>query len=319
MPGSMTSMQSKVSVIVPVFNRSSLVTRCLNSILSSGYPDVEILVIDDGSTDYSSKVIDGFVADYPQIARNLTHPSRQHLGVSASRNLGINAATGRYICFLDSDDVMLPGRFDLSINILDTYPSIDGVYEAAEVVSSDNEVIAFLGPGEEAAFDVLENYEFEPENFIHTGGILVRRGLFERCGLFDTNRWVGEDIHMWLRMFAVGKLVPGQVRRPVVRYYKHPDNTKGYEVSKIELEVLASVYRWARDKNIPRQKLAYFFNKHSSLFYFYLSEARKNRSGIKTECDLLLRAFWQFPQLAISHHYWANLSRSFTGLLLPTA
>src|SRR5207248_3707601 len=132
-------MGSKISVIIPVLNRAALLSRCLQSILEAGYENLEVLVIDDGSQDASLEIIKKYEAQYPDIVRALTHPRQENRGVSASRNLGILAASGDYVCFLDSDDVMLPGRFYYAAKILDTYPEIDGVYETVETCSEHNE------------------------------------------------------------------------------------------------------------------------------------------------------------------------------------
>ena len=302
-------MLPKVSVIVPVYNRATLIGRCLDSIFATGYDNLETLVVDDGSSDGGLGVVNEYAARHSFGIRILTHAGNKHGGVSASRNLGIREATGDYICFLDSDDVMLPGRFTYAIEILKAYPELDGVYEAAEIFSDQNERICLVAPGDETAFESLAKQEFEPRGLIHTGGILVRRSLFEKSGLFDSQRWVGEDIHLWLRMFAVGRLVPGRMTKPVVRYYKHSGNTSGYDVAQVELDVLASVYKWARRRGIKEKKLRYLSDKYMTLFYYYLSQTRSNRGGIMKEMSLLAKTFARFPRCLKDRQYVANLYR----------
>lgn len=300
---------TKVSVIVPIYNRAPFIERCIKSILLAGYENIELLVVDDGSHDGSLELIREIESNCPRMVRVLTHPDCTNRGVSASRNLGIDSATGDYICFLDSDDLMLPGRFDTAVGILDAYPSIDGVYEAAEVFSDIEESVSMLTPGGEMDFSMLGEIDFEPTGMIHTGGILVRRSIFNKAGFFDTNRWVGEDIHMWLCMFAVGRLVPGLTKKPVVRYYKHSGNTAGFDVALVELDVIADVYKWARSRNVEKRKLRYLAQKYWALFYYYLSMERKEGLGFRKEANLLMHAFRHFPGDIFDRQYLANLYR----------
>jgi glycosyltransferase involved in cell wall biosynthesis len=88
---------SKVSVIVPTYNRGWILREALDSILSQDYPDVELIVVDDGSTDDTASILRG----YDTALSVIRQPNR---GVSAARNAGIGAATGEFIAFLDSDD-----------------------------------------------------------------------------------------------------------------------------------------------------------------------------------------------------------------------
>lgn len=92
-----------ISVIVPVYNAESTLSTCVDSILAQSFADFELIVVDDGSTDSSSCVIDGYVTADSRVR----HISRQNGGVSSARNAGLDVASGKYVCFVDSDD-MLP-------------------------------------------------------------------------------------------------------------------------------------------------------------------------------------------------------------------
>ena len=96
----MENGKNLVSVIVPVYNREKYLRTCLDSIIGQTWKEVEIIVIDDGSTDLSYEIIDEYVKKEPRIRmiRN------QHNGVSAARNAGIEAARGEFLAFIDSDD-----------------------------------------------------------------------------------------------------------------------------------------------------------------------------------------------------------------------
>lgn len=98
---------SKISVIIPVYNTERYLPRCLDSVLSNTYDNLEVICINDGSTDNSINILDNYkVSDERVVVIN-----QKNSGVSAARNAGINVATGEYIAFIDSDDWVHPQNF----------------------------------------------------------------------------------------------------------------------------------------------------------------------------------------------------------------
>jgi len=104
----MKALESQISVIVPVYNMAALLPRCLDSILNQTFKDIEIILVDDGSDDGSGAICTGYADKY----ENITAVRQANLGVSAARNAGINAARGRYLGFVDSDDWIEPEMFE---------------------------------------------------------------------------------------------------------------------------------------------------------------------------------------------------------------
>jgi glycosyltransferase involved in cell wall biosynthesis len=119
--GSATRMSAspKVSVIIPVFNREHMVREAITSLLAQTMTDFEIIAVDDGSTDRSTEIIEGF--DDPRV-RLVRHGRNR--GTPSARNSGLEAATGQYIAWLDSDDLARPRRFAIQAEYLDADPSI---------------------------------------------------------------------------------------------------------------------------------------------------------------------------------------------------
>ena len=97
-----SSVSPRVSVIVPVYNTASFLADCLDSVLTQTMPDIEVICIDDGSTDQSPTILRGYAERDPRV-RVETIPNS---GLSAARNLGVSLAAGSYVCFLDSDDML---------------------------------------------------------------------------------------------------------------------------------------------------------------------------------------------------------------------
>ena len=96
-----------LSVIIPVYNTERYLSACIESILSQAYLDIELLLIDDGSTDHSGAICDEYAAKDSRV--RVSH--KEDGGVSSARNLGLDQARGEYIHFVDSDDLVLQGSY----------------------------------------------------------------------------------------------------------------------------------------------------------------------------------------------------------------
>ncbi len=118
------STNSLVSVIVIFLNAAEYLGEAVNSILSQTYEDWELLLVDDGSNDGSSEIAKSYAALQPGRIFYLEHKGHYNLGMSASRNLGINTARGQYIAFLDADDYWLPERLEIHLKILESHPNV---------------------------------------------------------------------------------------------------------------------------------------------------------------------------------------------------
>jgi glycosyltransferase involved in cell wall biosynthesis len=247
---------TRVTAIVAVYNREEYVRECIESILSTGYPALEVLVVDDGSTDGTPAILAALAAESGGV-RILHNPGRRNEGQKASTNLALERAAGEYVCFLDSDDVMLPHRFETSVPLLDGDPGLDGVVEVAELVFEDEEQrrrwgdrAPRYGPRVAAipADGFLAACLLERTCSMHTSNILVRRRLFEKSGAYRPTRERSEDFHLWLRLAACGRFAVGEIERPVTRYRRHAGNVwspdRGDSVR--DVEVLADVLAWAR-------------------------------------------------------------------------
>lgn len=113
--------KAKVSIIIPVYNTAQFLADCIESVRTQTYPNLEILLIDDGSTDNSSAICDAFAKEDSRIV--VIH--KQNTGVSDTRNCGITRATGKYIAFVDSDDIISPGMIEHLLECLeDTHAEI---------------------------------------------------------------------------------------------------------------------------------------------------------------------------------------------------
>ncbi|MGL4207880.1 MAG: glycosyltransferase family 2 protein [Candidatus Adiutrix sp.] len=207
----MKSVNPLVSVIIPVYNRAKIVGRAIDSVLKQNYLALELLVVDDGSSD-------GFGANLgpnPPF-RLLRQPN---LGVSAARNLGIKAAKGKLIAFLDSDDEWLAGKIKAQVDYLNAHPHMVLVQTQERWVRHEK-VVNPRRKHLKMAGDI-----FIPSLklcLISPSAVMLRRSVFDEVGLFDENMLAAEDYDLWLRILA--KHPAGLIdRQMVIRYGGHED------------------------------------------------------------------------------------------------
>jgi glycosyltransferase involved in cell wall biosynthesis len=122
------SGSARVSVVLPFLNASRFMRECIDSVLSQTYMDWELILVDDGSSDDSAAIAQGYVDRDPERVRCIEHPGHENRGISASRNLGVRHARGEYIAELDADDVWLPDKLARLVPELETHPEAGMVY-----------------------------------------------------------------------------------------------------------------------------------------------------------------------------------------------
>ncbi|MEK6374321.1 MAG: glycosyltransferase family 2 protein [Acidobacteriota bacterium] len=199
-----------ISVIIPTYNYARYLRDAIDSVLAQTVAPLEIIVVDDGSTDDTPQVLTAYGAKIRAI-----HQSNQ--GVAAARNTGVAAARGEYIAFLDSDDLWLPRKLELQIARLESDPSLGFVHCGAETFDG------------EATLDVLEGMEgWVGEAILRLdrmvvpvpgSGILLPKRVIEEVGDFDVRLPPSDD---WDLCYRVAARYPiGFVPEVLVRYRLH--------------------------------------------------------------------------------------------------
>ncbi len=192
-----------LSVIVPCFNHGHFLEETILSILSSTYSSMEIIIIDDGSTDTSREVGEELCKRYTQVS----YYYQDNAGPSVARNHGVKQAIGKYILALDADDLISPIYIEEAVKILDSCPDVKVVYANAEKFGSVNK------PWN------LKQYtprRLAVDNMIYVSAI-YRKIDWERVGGYtEDKRLVREDWEFWIKMLKDGGEV---VKLPIVGFY----------------------------------------------------------------------------------------------------
>jgi glycosyltransferase involved in cell wall biosynthesis len=197
-----TDARPRVSVILPTYNRASLLKHALDSVLSQTVGDIETIVIDDGSTDKTVELVKGYT---PRVR----YIRIEHSGLpSVARNVGLRLAQGDYIAFLDSDDQWLPAKVERQLEVLETRPAVGLVCSNALALGHGRHALGrlYLRDDQAGSGWVLERLLMD--NFVITSTAMVRRSLLSRTGLFseDPLLLVGEDYDLWLRIAAIAQI-----------------------------------------------------------------------------------------------------------------
>lgn len=192
-----------ISVVIPCYNQEPYLAEAIGSVRSQTFMDWECIVVDDGSTDGSAAVVESIARADPRV-RLLR---QENSGVSAARNLGVAHARGRYIQFLDGDDVLLPEKFSVQLSAFAADPELDIAYCDFEYMEGSRFEHRSPSPAhyrdKAAARNVAKG--LVTGNFVNVAAPLVRAGAFEGIGLFD-ERLVGcEDYDLWLRFAIAGR------------------------------------------------------------------------------------------------------------------
>ncbi|HEX2092345.1 MAG TPA: glycosyltransferase [Longimicrobiaceae bacterium] len=205
-----------VSVILPVYNRAGCVERAIRSVLAQTYRPLELIVVDDGSTDGTREVVERFGA-------SLTLLVQEHSGAYAARNLGLRHARGELIAFVDSDDAWLPDRLAVQVPLMHR-PEVGLVFGDVIHVSAPRADAPRLGRTSFAVAPPRRGRaarQFAWCNFVPTCTVLVRRTCLEEVGGFATTVPFSADYLAWLRISLRHEV--DFVGRPVAEYTVHPD------------------------------------------------------------------------------------------------
>lgn len=214
-------MDSLVSVVIPVFNGERFLGEAVQSVLDQRYSHVEIIVVDDGSTDGTANV-----------ACSLTGPVRYlhqtNQGPAAARNRGIEHAQSKLLAFADADDLWPANKLELQLPYLLRDPKIDivmGLVQQVRLSEAVNESEVFVEPG----FSV------------NLGSAIIRKSVFERVGLFDETMRYSEDVDWFMRAREAGVEIK-TIDAVTLLYRQHEQNmTRGKNTS--ELNVLKALKR----------------------------------------------------------------------------
>lgn len=212
----------RVSVVIPCFNTERFVAATLRAVLAQTGAALEVIVVDDGSTDGSAALVE---REFPQV-RLLR---RANAGVAAARNAGLQAATSEWVAFCDADDIWLPGKLAAQFQAMAAAPGCRMSYTAWHVWPSAQPepepalLQSLAAQAQDAKWAGATGWlypELLLDCVVWTSTVLMQRSLLAEIGGFDTGLRIGEDYDLWLRASRVTRIE--RVAQPLALYRQHP-------------------------------------------------------------------------------------------------
>jgi len=259
-----------VSVIVPSYNHEAYIEECISSVINQTYRHIELIVIDDGSSDRSREILERLQKQY-----GFALEFQENQGVSKTLNKAIRRyAHGKYISCLASDDFIMPDKVDRQVGFLEENPHIDMVFGKVYMVDEKSQIIKdktifepFDEPVKQIPFELLiEN------NRVPAPSVMMRREIWEKCGGFNENTMI-EDFDLWLKIAYQGSIV---YLDDYFAYYRWHWQNVSTQVLKIYIATWKLVNSW-KDKMPPavaRKTLA----RRDSLTFCILARKYKRES-----------------------------------------
>ena len=238
-------MQTTIATVIPTFNRASIVSRAIDSVLSQTRLPSEIIVVDDGSTDNTESLIS-------EKYRTVSYIKSENKGVSAARNIGIKAAKSEWIAFLDSDDEWLPQKVEKQIAKISHNPSYKVVH-CEEIWIRDGRRV-----NPKVKHKKYGGYIFEkclPLCVISPSAVVIHRDLFQELGYFDESLPACEDYDLWLRICAKYPVL--FVEDPLLRKFGGHDDQlskKFWGMDRFRVEALYKIIKLGNLTESQKQK-----------------------------------------------------------------
>jgi glycosyltransferase involved in cell wall biosynthesis len=229
-----------VSVIIPAYNQAHYLGRAIQSVLAQTYSEFEIIVVNDGSSDNTSSVVEA-ISD-----PRMHYIYQDNKGLSGARNTGIRVSRGAYISYLDADDEFLPGKLSALIGVIKKTPEVGlAAGQAIPVDEEGQQIGSVFNRG------IPEDHsELLLSNPLHVGSVLVSAEWQRVAGFFDEKLNSYEDWDMWLRLARAGCKM-AWIDQPVSLYRFHPHQMTrdGRRMTEANFAVLERVFS---DKELPK-------------------------------------------------------------------
>lgn len=311
-------------MIIPTFNCSRFIGAALDSALNQTLPPDEIIVVDDASTDNTAEVL----ATYGD---RITCVTALDTGgyASAVRNVGIKAAAGDYIAFLDADDIWFPTKLAEQIEVLNAHPEVQMVYSNYNRIDEDDNVIESQSNRpwaiEKGRIVPTDSYwsdafcQLAVRCFMHTSTVIVRKSAFDEVGFFDSNILFYEDADLWMRITHSHQVK--RVARILASYRKRAGSaTHGRrELFVRDAKVLyAKALRLVSDDPkryafVRRAGRIVVASAMVTVAYAPVNLSRFQRAA------MLCQALWLDPMLWVTEkHVWKNSLKLLLGLSVKT-
>jgi glycosyltransferase involved in cell wall biosynthesis len=303
-----------VSVVVPLYNVERYIGQALSSILRQTFVDFEVLVVNDASSDRSRQIVDQFAKNDPRVSM-ITQENR---GLAGARNTGIRNARGKFIAFLDADDLWQPTKLEAHVSLLTANPEVGVSFSASELINPDGSSTGLFQTSKIAGIQPSDIFCRNP---IGNGSApVIRREVIAyealapegvRICWFDETFRQSEDIELWSRIAVTTEWQFAGIPNPLTLYRI---NSSGLSA---DVEKQLASWKKFRDKlqSINPQIVSEFGQRAEAYQLRYLARRSSVAGDGRRAIRLLWQAVKQYPRIA-SEEAAKTLQ---TGILALTA
>lgn len=303
-----------VSVVMPVYQAADFLAEAIESILAQTYPDLELIAVDDGSTDASGEILERYAKRDPRLIVR----RQRHEGVISARNAGLSLARAPWVACMDADDVSLPDRLARQVSALAARPEVVCIGGGFDVIDAKHRLLnRVMPPCEHAAILAMALLGRSP---ICGSNAMFRRREVLEIGGYDEAAGLVEDLDLWLRLGEIGHLanLPDVISR--VRFH---DASQSATQQERQLDAIHEVVNRARERRgiaerierpAPWRPLATRRSRHEFAVGWAHSAWRMGER--RTALAYALRAL-RFDPLGAP--LWKGLARGFGRLVTRSA
>jgi glycosyltransferase involved in cell wall biosynthesis len=279
-------MNLGISVIIPTYNSAAYITQAIDSVLAQAYAPCEVIVVDDGSTDETTAVLQPYLD-------KINYVQQENRGSAAARNRGMQLAAHALILFLDADDVMLPNKLQQQAAYLQLHPDLGYVSSGWQQIDEAGQILQTVEPWHEAPnLDVDAWLQYKP---VQLGATLFRRIWLNRVGGLDPDLRQAHDVDLMLRLSLAG-CTGAWLYEPTIQYRQHASSTMHRHTAVQAQSVVRVLDKFFAHPDLPERLRS---QQENTYFYtlLWLGWYAASHGDVKTAVATLQQSLALAPKL----------------------
>ena len=298
--------QPLISVLMPVYNSEKFLSFAIKSILEQTYKNFEFIIIDDGSTDSSSSIINEFVLRDNRIK---FIQNNKNFGISLSLNKGLEISRGIYVARMDADDISIKERFEIQIEAFEKYPNFGIIGSSANYINSNGKNLGYF-PVPLSNIEI-KWYSLFRSPFIHPS-IMMKKEILDKNSMTYRDIFLyTEDYDLWSRLIPLTNAM--NLKKPLLHYRVYPQSSniskKNFQVKNTQLIALNNINKYCHKLELSQSEIIDVIN----LINNYQSLTNLNNKLIDILKNLII--LFNYFLITIDNYYCKNLNYSFSKMV----
>jgi glycosyltransferase involved in cell wall biosynthesis len=227
----------KISVVTPVYNTEKYIVETIESILGQTFQDFEFILVDDCSTDKTVEIIESYAKKDKRIK---LYRNEKNLGIAGNRNKGVSLAKGKYIVWMDADDISMKDRLELQYDFMESHPKVGicgGFLQFFDYTGDKG--IRKYAPDDASLRKTI--FRYSP---VAQPSAIIRKSCLDEAGKYDLAWPPAEDLDMSFRIGSKHELA--NIQKVLIRYREHPNSATFSKLKKMELSTIAIRNKYAK-------------------------------------------------------------------------